>query len=136
MRSKTAKNSGSSSGRPLTLVKICTPFAPSLPMARSISSSEAGTLFIGKDATKHGKRCPASLRWSSFVLDSRHGCKLPPARRLGAHHVPEVFAGERLGDFLPDVDDPLPEIRRLRHRGQVARNGGFIQEMGSGQFIC
>ena len=57
MRSKTGKNSGSSSGRPLTLVKIWTPLAPSLPMARSISSSEAATLFIGSEATKAGN-CP------------------------------------------------------------------------------
>src|SRR6267378_4602347 len=55
MRSKMGKNSGSSSGRPLTLVKIWMPFAPSSPIARSISRSASGTLFIASEATKAGK---------------------------------------------------------------------------------
>ena len=56
MRSKMGKNSAPSSGWPFTLVKIWMPFAPSFSIARSISSSDAGTLFIGSEATKHGNR--------------------------------------------------------------------------------
>src|SRR2546428_2912885 len=56
MRSKSGAHSGSSSGRPLTLEKIWTPVAPSPSMARSISLSAASGLFIGREATKPGKR--------------------------------------------------------------------------------
>ena len=50
------ENSGSSSGRPLTLVKIWMPLAPIFSTARVISSSVALTLFIGTEATQAGKR--------------------------------------------------------------------------------
>src|SRR2546426_10831998 len=210
MRSKTGKNSGSSSGRPLTLVKIWMPLAPSLPMARSISSSEAATLFIGSEATRaghcsgcfrtisampsfasrassgvsagfprnsmagidrvriclySGKRfimrmrlsrshrtgmciqrlsCAASDGFPSAIcfirskygcgkmcgkcrasallfLYSRHGGKLPPARRLGADAAAEGLAEQRLGELLADVDEALAEIGIAGNRRQLAR---------------
>ena len=56
MRAKIGLNSGALSGLPATLVKTWMPHAPRLFTARSISASEASTLFIGSAAMNAGKR--------------------------------------------------------------------------------
>ena len=52
MRSKIGANSGSSSARPFTLVKIWMPRAPIFSIARSISFRHSGTLFMAIEATQ------------------------------------------------------------------------------------
>src|SRR5260221_96641 len=71
MRSNTGKNSGSSSGRPATLLMIWMPRAPSWLMARSISSSAARGLFIGSEGPNPGNRV-GPLRHIAELL-AQHG---------------------------------------------------------------
>src|SRR5439155_4537524 len=101
MRSKIGKNSGSSSGRPLTLVKIWMPFAPSWPIARSISSSDDATLFIGSEATKAGKRsrcCATISAMASFASLASSGVSfsLPRNSTAGMESVRIcLYSGKR-----------------------------------------
>jgi len=82
MCSKSRRYSALSSGRPLTLVNIWTPVAPSRSIARSISSNAASGLFIGREATKPGKRsgCFAtSSAIPSFARRASSGVSSVPA---------------------------------------------------------
>jgi hypothetical protein len=71
---------------PKTLVVTWMPRAPSWPMARSISSSAAATLFIGSAATKAGKRsghCSTMRAMPSLAMRAKPGDSSGPPSASG-----------------------------------------------------
>src|SRR6478672_350374 len=79
----------------------------------------------GKMCGKMSRRCSALddvffFAFALLIFHSRHVGELAPARGLVADGPPEGLAGERLGDFLPDVDDALAVLRIRADLRQLA----------------